>query len=165
MKEDCVPEIYLQEYHQTDTPEKYNIISIWVLYKVQHISNNTFMKRNNYGRQDQVYKPQLKPLYKYYLLLVRGPGAMFVFSFSIFFFNGLMDNAIIGVVLIMDWWMDDAIIWCHNKQKSNGLDSCSKWIFHLEFPAIILRIKWTKYLQHKNDSSLFHKSNKSNLFF
>ena len=68
------------------------------------------MKRNNYGRQDQVYKPQLKPLYKYYLLLVRGPGAMFVFSFSIFFFNGLMDNAIIGVVLIMDRWMDDAII-------------------------------------------------------
>ena len=63
----------------------------------------------SHDRTGQEYKPQLKLLYKYYLLLVRGPGAMFVFSFS-FFFNGLMDNAIIGVVLIMDRWMDDAII-------------------------------------------------------
>ena len=65
--------------------------------------------RISHDRTGQVYKPQLRLLYKYYLLLVRGPGAMFVFSF--FFFNGLMDNAIIGIVLlIMDRWMDDAII-------------------------------------------------------
>ena len=68
--------------------------------------------RIRYDRTGQEYKPQLKLLYKYYLLLVsgpgkyylllvRGPGAMFVF-----FYNGLMDNAIIRVVLIMDGWMD-----------------------------------------------------------